>query len=117
MNSPANDTFYPTHSSVSNSDCNLDIFGVDRSLARSPNATILVDTKLLATPVTFRSVSTLLVTSYFLKLFNVFFQRRWSVVVDLTKYLFSLDSEGSLVYLILPTYKKIPLFNTVAGKV
>ena len=54
MNSSANDTFDPTHSSDSDSDGNPGISSayVDRLSASSLNATLLVDTQLLATPAT-----------------------------------------------------------------
>jgi len=54
MNSSANDTFDPTHSSDSDSDGNPGISSayVDRPSASSLNATLLVDTQLLVTPAT-----------------------------------------------------------------
>ena len=54
MNSSANDTFDPLHSSDSDSDGNPGVSSayVDRPSASSLNATLLVDTKLLATPAT-----------------------------------------------------------------
>ena len=56
MNSSANDTFDPTHSSDSDSDSDgnpgVSSAYVDRPSASSLNATLLVDTQTLATPAT-----------------------------------------------------------------
>jgi hypothetical protein len=54
MNSSANGSFDPTHSSDSSSDSTLDNSSVyvERYSARSPNDTLLADTQLLAIPAT-----------------------------------------------------------------
>jgi len=54
MNSSANDSFDPTHSSDSGSDGTPDSSSVyaERYSARSPNDTHIADTQLLATPAT-----------------------------------------------------------------
>jgi len=69
MNSSANDSFDPNHSSYSGSDGTPDSSSVyaERYSARSRKGTLLADTKLL---------SRLLVTSYFPMRSNIIFQRR-----------------------------------------
>jgi len=86
MNSSANDTFDPTHSSDSDSDGNPGISSVyvDRPSASSLNATLLVDTQLLATPATSDKIVSDSLQHFF----------PMSMVADLTKHLFSLGPEA-----------------------
>jgi len=80
------DTFDLTHSSDSDSDGNPGISSayVDRPSASSSNATLLVDTQLLATPATAEKL--------FSDSHQYFFPM--SMVADLTKHLFSLGPEA-----------------------
>ena len=82
MNSSANNSFDPTHSSDSGSDDTPDSSSVyaERYSARSPNDTLLADTQLLATPAT----NDELLSDAFQRYFPM------SEVTDLTKHLLSL---------------------------
>jgi len=86
MNSSANDTFDPTHSSDSDSDGNPGVSSdyVDRSSASSLNATLLVDTQTLATPATSDKIVSDSLQHFF----------PMSMVADLTKHLFTLGPEA-----------------------
>ena len=86
MNSSANDTFDPTHSSDSDSDGNPGVSSayVDRPSASSLNATLLADTQTLATPAT----SDKIVSDSLQHFFSM------SMVADLTKHLFTLGPEA-----------------------
>ena len=86
MNSSANNSFDPTHSSDSGSDGTPDSSSVyaERYSARSPNDTLLADTQLLATPAT----SDELLSDAFQRYFSM------SEVTDLTKHLLSLGPDA-----------------------
>ena len=86
MNSSANDSFDPTHSSDSGSDGTPDSSSVyaERYSARSPNDSLLADTQLLATPAT----SDEPLSDAFQRYFPM------SEVADLTKHLLSLGPDA-----------------------
>ena len=86
MNSSANDTFDPNHSSDSDSDGNPGVSSayVDCPSASSLNATLLVDTQTLATPATSDKIVSDSLQHFF----------PMSMVADLTKHLFTLGPEA-----------------------